>query len=614
VDLLHLRGTTDEDIAAVDTLDPVYDRLTDWITARELEPEETGSLEARTRRLAILGRLVDSDDAFADELAARRLDRRTRALRTLLGRARAEPQTSPLRKTVLSSLARACDALARDESSEVADVIVAVALHVTDPDDVATVAETCDVSELSNSLHAYAAMTRTTGKAYTEALLAQTRELPAGSSPRIEALRLALQRFARALDEVVHARSLSDVYGEESTLGALQDAVQLLAQIVAGAKRRLGARLPTLFPESGAAIHRLDVAIDRGELAAIGTALQTATSVLEQELPAPFAAAAIAALERVTELPQRPSQAAPSSKMPARPPPLPHWIPLRRTLGGFYVLRPIGIGGAGSVFIVRRLEERFDETAERFALKVPAYSGAVSRLLSEEQFLQLFREEAGALLALPHHPNLCRFVTFDAGVLPKPILVMELVEGPTLEHALERGRFTVPQAIAYLRGIGQALSAMHEVGVGHLDLKPANVILRKGSGDPVLVDFGLAGRHIRPGCATASYGAPEIWGIVPDEHAPQPMPADVYAFGALAFELLTGRALFEASTETAAVVAHLTHDGDPQPVKGLNGTVGSWLKSALRRDPRERASIDTLLSGLPTLEAALEGASWPLRV
>src|SRR6185369_2975190 len=76
---------------------------------------------------------------------------------------------------------------------------------------------------------------------------------------------------------------------------------------------------------------------------------------------------------------------------------LPDWLPSRRTLGGFYVHRQLGGGAAGTVFVVTRTEDRHDPKAERFALKVPDYDAMAARSLSEADFLQLFREEAGAL-------------------------------------------------------------------------------------------------------------------------------------------------------------------------------------------------------------------------
>src|ERR1700678_1629445 len=135
---------------------------------------------------------------------------------------------------------------------------------------------------------------------------------------------------------------------------------------------------------------------------------------------------------------------------------------------------------------------------------------------------------------------------------------------------------------------------MPGVGVGHLDVKPSNVILRDGV-QPVLVDFALAGRLLRPGCGTSSYGAPEVWGIVPEGVKATPARADVYSFGCLAYEVLTGETLFDAPNEVALISAHLMHDGAPPPVKRLadrssTAGVAAALRRCLRKDPTTRAT------------------------
>ena len=134
--------------------------------------------------------------------------------------------------------------------------------------------------------------------------------------------------------------------------------------------------------------------------------------------------------------------------------------------------------------------------------------------------MRMFRLEAGALLSVPEHKNVARFVTFDAGARPKPILVMELVEGSRCDQVLAVRGLDMPRALGILDGVLAGLEAMHAVGVGPLDVKPSNVILRP-SGEPVLVDFGLAGRHIRPGCGTGCYCAPEVWGVLPRGGSPR---------------------------------------------------------------------------------------------
>ena len=254
-------------------------------------------------------------------------------------------------------------------------------------------------------------------------------------------------------------------------------------------------------------------------------------------------------------------------------------------MGGFYVQRPIGRGTVGSVFVVCRAEERHEPSADRFALKIPTYDGSVAHTLSEEEFLRLFREEAGALLTLPQHPNLADFVTFDARARPKPILVMELVDGPNLERLLDRRDLTLPLALSILDGVAAGLETMHALGIGHLDVKPANVILRvpsafDGFGPGAQPRGGAAagagrlrsgGRKVRPGCASPYYGAPEVWVTEGMGPRAEPAPADVYSFCCLAYELLVGRRLFGGDTLPAVVAAHYAHDGDPPALASLRG-------------------------------------------
>jgi serine/threonine protein kinase len=230
----------------------------------------------------------------------------------------------------------------------------------------------------------------------------------------------------------------------------------------------------------------------------------------------------------------------------------------------------------------------------------------------------MFRAEASALIAVPSHPNLARFVTFDLAARPKPILVMELVEGATLEAGVQSRALDMPRCFAVLEDVLEGLVAMHSVGVGHLDLKPSNVVLRKGT-DAVLVDFGLAGRHIRPGCATGPYGAPEVWGAVAANAKPTPQAADVYAFGCLAFEALTGRTLFKADSELAQVSMHIAHDGFPPLLKELASRVGmaplaELLFWTLRRDAAIRPSAAQVREDLNRLAPQFASLKWPLSI
>jgi serine/threonine protein kinase len=332
-------------------------------------------------------------------------------------------------------------------------------------------------------------------------------------------------------------------------------------------------------------------------------------------VPKAIATLVAALVWRVAELPVEGPASEPAINMHVSEA-LPTWLPPRRTLGGFYVLRALSSGAVGSVFVVTRDEDRGDAHAEKLALKVPEYSANAARQLSEAEFLKMFREEASALIALPQHPNLARFVTFDAGSKPKPILVMELVEGVTLERMLETRGLDAPRALRILDDVLRGLEAMHSVGVGHLDIKPSNVVLRRGE-EAVLVDFGLAGRHIRPGCATGPYGSPEVWAAVEGQAGLSPMKADVYAFGCIAFETLTGRVLFEAQTEMAQIALHVAHDGFPPPLRTFAkrpgmASLAELLFSTLRRNPGDRPTAAMVHKEWSRIAPSLERASWPV--
>jgi serine/threonine protein kinase len=268
------------------------------------------------------------------------------------------------------------------------------------------------------------------------------------------------------------------------------------------------------------------------------------------------------------------------------------------------------------VFLARRSEQRSDAKAQGFALKVPDYDPTTARSLSEQEFLQLFREEAGALLSLPEHEHLARFVTFDAGAQPKPILVMELIQGSSLDRLIRSRSLTTAGVLGYLDGILAGLKAMHAVGVGHLDVKPSNVILRNGE-VPVLVDFGLSGRHLRPGCGTIDYSAPEVLGVVPEGHTPSPLATDIYAFGCLTFEALTTTLLFDGDDETEILNEHVSHDGWPARLTPFahdpdTAELAKLLAACLRQDPRLRPTAAQARAALARIAPRLLGLSWPL--
>ncbi|HVZ31305.1 MAG TPA: protein kinase, partial [Polyangiaceae bacterium] len=156
----------------------------------------------------------------------------------------------------------------------------------------------------------------------------------------------------------------------------------------------------------------------------------------------------------------------------------------------------------------------------------------------------------------------------------------------------------------------------HSVGVGHLDVKPANVILRDEQ-TAVLVDFGLSGRHLRPGCGTLEYCAPEVLGVLQDGYSSSPAATDVYSFACLAFEALTTKFLFDGRDEAAVIAQHIEHDGWPRRLSEFARTDGCrelamLLARCLRRDPKIRPSAREVRRALALPAHDLDAREWPL--
>jgi hypothetical protein len=633
-DLLVLGAQGHDTHKALGPLSALMGRLTRVLMARESRPHAEGEnvahLTLRMRRLRTLLHLLDVELREEGERAGELRAQRIEDVRTLCERV-ARDTSSAMDRVVHAALARGCDSLVRGDAFELSDVIFTAANHLITPEGFAALSEGSMLPEVQHCLRALAALVQTLHapreaqgeRRVAEAIQELSRSLPAEIAPRTEGLRATLSRLARALSHVAEATSLGEICREPRMLELLEVAIDELVQLTAGARRRLGSGTGEGPPTSGHGISTLGLALERAiqddERVSLELALETLSDSLRAELAPPFALSVMRVLNPVLKKPLHAPRGEPASaagKVEDRP--LPAWLPPSRTLGGFYVLRALGAGAGGSVFVVKRSDERNDPHSTALALKVPEYDGSAARSLSEEEFLRMFRQEAGAMLAVPSHPNLASFVTFDAGAKPKPILVMELVEGGTLERRIAKGDLDVARGLALIDGMLLGLEAMHSVGVGHLDVKPSNVILREGAqgNESVLVDFGLSGRHVRPGCATGPYGAPEIWGLTPDGVIPAPMATDVYALGCVAYEIMTGRVLFEAPSEMAMIAAHISHDGAPPAVqvlaRGATNVYAQWLVSCLRQDPRQRASVSELRKLLPQVALSLSGLSWPL--
>jgi Tol biopolymer transport system component len=283
---------------------------------------------------------------------------------------------------------------------------------------------------------------------------------------------------------------------------------------------------------------------------------------------------------------------------------------------GAYTVGPLlGSGGMGEVY-----QARDTRLGRHVALKVLPDAVAHDR-----DRLARFTREAQALAAL-NHPNIAQIYGVEE-VESRSALVLELVEGPTLADRLVRGALPVDEAMRIASQIAEALEAAHDAGIVHRDLKPANIKITP-AGTVKVLDFGLAKIFVDDGVSrevslsptitaagtragvivgTAAYMSPEqARGAQVDKRA------DIWAFGCVLFEMLSGRTAFGADTVPDTVVRVLTLEPDLQALpRRTPSALVSLLKRCLQKDPSRRLrdiadarlQIDEIASRTPAADS-----------
>ena len=267
-------------------------------------------------------------------------------------------------------------------------------------------------------------------------------------------------------------------------------------------------------------------------------------------------------------------------------------------LGPYEILARLGAGGMGEVWRAR--DTRLDRSV---AVKVlPSEFSADAHLKAR------FDREAKAISHLSH-PHICSLfdVGHDGGV---DFLVMELIDGQTLADRLARGPLPLDQLIRYGIEIAEALEHAHRSGITHRDLKPQNIMITKSGAK--LLDFGLAQRGLvnleSPEGATArrpltqegtivgtfQYMSPEqIEGGVTDSRS------DIFALGAVLYEMATGKRAFDGKTKTSVIAAIVS--SEPTPISRLQPLTPRALEHLIQgclakeRDARVQSAHDVAL-------------------
>jgi len=266
-------------------------------------------------------------------------------------------------------------------------------------------------------------------------------------------------------------------------------------------------------------------------------------------------------------------------------------------LGPYEIVSPLGGGGMGEVFRAR--DTRLDRMVAIKTLR-PEFSADPERRAR-------FEREARAIGALTH-PHICPLydvgsarLTTVGGEETIEFLVMELLDGETLEARLSRGPMPLAQTIVYSVQIAEALHHAHRLGIVHRDLKPSNIMITGSSAR--LLDFGLA--RLR---SDLSVGAPlatqtaaltaqgtflgTLQYIAPEQLEGREVDgrADLFAFGAILYEMVTGRRAFEAGSPAALISAIL--QSQPERLTAINPTLppslDRFVMICLSKNPDDR--------------------------
>ena len=260
-------------------------------------------------------------------------------------------------------------------------------------------------------------------------------------------------------------------------------------------------------------------------------------------------------------------------------------------LGHYEIVAPIGAGGMGEVYRAR--DTRLDRTV---AVKV------LPQHLSENTELrQRFEQEARAVSSL-NHPNICTLhdIGCENGV---DFMVMEYIEGETLSDRLRKGPLPLDEALRTACAVGDALDKAHRKGITHRDVKPGNVMLTQSG--PKLLDFGLAKFQSRPGrepdlsavteqkpltekgaiLGTFQYMAPEQL-----EGGDTDARTDIFAFGVLLYEMVTGHKAFSGNSQASLISAIMS--SEPRPISELRPatpkSIDRIVRRCLAKDPEDR--------------------------
>lgn len=271
-------------------------------------------------------------------------------------------------------------------------------------------------------------------------------------------------------------------------------------------------------------------------------------------------------------------------------------------LGAYEIIREIGRGGMGAVYLARRADQTFEKEV---AIKL------LKRGTDTDEVLRRFRAER-QILARLEHPNIARLLDAGTAADGLPYLVMEYVQGVPITEFSDAHKLTARQRVELIVQVCGAVQFAHQNLVVHRDLKPRNILVT-AEGVPKLLDFGIAkllSDESEAGQVTVQGGQRLTPGYASPEQVrgePVTTASDVYSLGALLYELLGGHSphRFETSTPSPTELFRVIVEREPARLNSIARDLDTIVRKALSKEPERRYSGATALAD--DLRRHLEG-------
>jgi len=266
-------------------------------------------------------------------------------------------------------------------------------------------------------------------------------------------------------------------------------------------------------------------------------------------------------------------------------------------IGAYRVLREIGRGGMGNVYLAARADDAFQKLV---AIKI------VRRGMDLDEVVRRFRTER-QILAMLDHPNIARLLDGGATDDGLPYFVMEFIEGEPIDKYCDGHKLAIAERLKLFQGVCSAVSYAHQNLVVHRDIKPANVLVTK-EGVPRLLDFGIA-KLLATDTATQAKTLTALRALTPEYASPEQVrgepittASDIYSLGVLLYWLLAGHRTYRSPLSSPAEIERAICEEEPEKPSDrgpkeirsqLRGDLDTIVLMALRKESRRRyASVE----------------------